>query len=153
MMARQLERRNVGFVYNELQNQNNTNADLRYISLLLQDTLRFLSNHFVTYVPSFTTIMKKYGLRFNDINVCINSFVVSHNTNNPNQTINWFNKRSFRICRFSHKDFIIARLIYEHDQTFTTHLRNFVANTLSNETITQLISEIQSGANEIRNQT
>ena len=153
MMERQLERGNVEYALNEFQNQRNNHQDYIYILKHLQDTLRFLSNHLITYVPSFTTIMKRFSLLTNDINECIFSFVVSYNINNPNQTINWFNNRSFKHCNRSHKDFIIARLIYEHEQTFLLHLRNYVANTLSNETIDQFISEMQSGANEIRNQT
>lgn len=107
--------------------------DRMYTINPLMDTLKFLLNHNIKDVSDITSLLTRTGFKSKEIIECIKVFVKDYNDSHKEQTISWFNTRSFRQLSYYHKNFVIARLVYEHGQILLAYFRNYVKIKLSNE--------------------
>ena len=142
-----------GQVETELSNILNAQytSDQNYVMDTLKEALKFLADHNVRDVPDFCSILHDFGFKSEEIAVCFKKFVRNYNDNHETQKIIWFKPRSFRTLKYYNRNFIIARLVYEHGRLLFEYLRNYISNKLNNEEkISQFINEMNLNFDKIK---
>lgn len=113
-------------------NQSSKSKDNNYQLKLLEHAVNYLDEFNIKTYEDIIGIFKNYGIASKEMIIIMNEFkkyMKEHKDKNDDSdkrfNIEWLNMRSFKILKFSGKNIILNRILFEYPDYFTIFLEKY----------------------------